>query len=836
MSKDPICGMTVDSVTAIKAEKDGEAFYFCSEYCKKTFIDQKSKKPTLVKPKADGKTIYTCPMHPEIRQDHPGDCPKCGMHLVLANGQDSVVPEKKSLEIRAYEIHQKKGGSNLDNWLEAESNLKKEFSAEGKIIYTCPMHPEIRQDHPGDCPKCGMHLEPVNPTGEGNEDQKEIHALSQKFWIGLSLAVPLVLLVVGEMIPVLKIESVIPHRLIPFIQFILATPIVLWVGGMFFVKGWKSLINRSLNMFTLIALGVGAAYAYSTVATLFPQIFPESLKKMGKIDLYFEAAAVITVLIILGQLLEAKARSQTGQAIKALLGLAAKNAHRIRNGVEEEVPIDSIQKDDRLRVRPGEKIPLDGIITEGKSVVDESMISGEPIPIEKNVGDRVIGATVNQTGSFVMKTEKIGSETLLSQIVHMVADAQRSRAPIQKLADTISGYFVPIVVFISVITFIIWANWGPEPRLAYALVNAIAVLIIACPCALGLATPMSIMVGVGKGAGSGILIKSAEALEKAEKITHVLTDKTGTLTLGKPKLTTVIAAQGIDEKLLIELAASLEQSSEHPLARAVVDYAKDKKYALANVEGFESVTGAGIKGKVNGKFVLLGKENFLKESGIDLYDDLKQKAQELQNKAQTVVWVGVENKIAGILAIADPIKETTPAAIQGLHDMGLKVIMLTGDNKSTAQAIAKELKIDEVYAELKPQDKQEIIKKLKGEGAIVLMAGDGINDAPALAQAEVGVAMGTGTDVAIESAGITLVKGDLNGIVKALKLSRAVMKNIRQNLFFAFIYNILGVPLAAGALYPFFGILLSPIIAGAAMAFSSVNVVGNSLRLRSIKL
>lgn len=760
MAIDPICGMTVkEDDRAIVVKDSGSVHYFCSEHCKKKFLQQKSQKAPLTNKKTDEKTIYTCPMHPEIRQDHPGDCPKCG-----------------------------------------------------------------------------MHLEPLSPSGDDSEDQKMIHSLSQKFWIGLGLTVPLVLLVVGEMIPALNIQSFIPHRFIPLIQFILATPVVLWTGGMFFVKGWQSLINRSLNMFTLIALGVGAAYGYSTVATLFPQIFPESLKKMGKTDLYFEAAAVITVLIILGQLLEAKARSQTGQAIKALLGLAAKNAHRIRNGVEEEVAIESIQKEDMLRVRPGEKIPLDGIIVEGKSVVDESMISGEPIPVEKNIGDRVIGATVNQTGSFVMKTEKIGSETLLSQIVHMVADAQRSRAPIQKLADTISGYFVPIVVLISVVTFIIWANWGPDPKLAYAIVNAIAVLIIACPCALGLATPMSIMVGVGRGASMGVLIKNAEAIEKSEKITHVLTDKTGTLTLGKPKVTMVVPSQGIDEKLLIELAASLEQSSEHPLARAVVDYAKDKKYSLASVEGFESVTGAGIKGKVNGKFVLLGKENFLKESGVALLDYLKQKAQELQNKAQTVVWVAMENKIVGIFAISDPIKETTPAAIKGLHDMGLKVIMLTGDNKSTAQAIAQELKIDEIYAELKPQDKQEIIKKLKGEGAIILMAGDGINDAPALAQAEVGVAMGTGTDVAIESAGITLVKGDLNGIVKALRLSRAVMKNIRQNLFFAFIYNILGVPLAAGVLYPFWGVLLSPIIAGAAMAFSSVNVVGNSLRLKSIKL
>lgn len=758
MAIDPICGMTVKEDSPFKVEKDGQVHYFCSAHCKDKFL---SAAPVSEKPKP---------------------------------------------------------------------------ISSAKIIYTCPMHPEIRQDHPGDCPKCGMHLEPLNPTGEENEDQKETRSLSLKFWVGLAFAVPLVLLVVGEMIPAFNIDSVIPHRFIPFIQFILATPIVLWAGGMFFVKGWKSLINRSLNMFTLIALGVGAAYGYSTIATFFPHIFPESLKKMGKVDLYFEAAAVITVLIILGQLLEAKARSQTGKAIKALLGLAAKNAHLVRNGVEEEVPIDSVQKGDILRVRPGEKIPLDGIIIEGKSSVDESMISGEPMPVEKNTGDRVIGATVNQTGTFMMRTEKVGAETLLSQIVHMVADAQRSRAPIQKLADTISGYFVPIVVLISVVTFIIWANWGPDPKLAYAVVNAIAVLIIACPCALGLATPMSIMVGVGRGAQAGILIKNAEAIEKSEKITHLLTDKTGTLTEGKPKVTACIPNQGWNEQTFLGVAASLEQSSEHPLARAVIDYAKEKNAKIEAVQDFESVTGGGIKGKLNGQKIILGKQKFLEEEKIALPENLKAESMQLQAKAQTVVWVAVDQKPVGILGISDPIKKTAPQAIQDLHKMGIKVIMLTGDNRKTAEAIAKELGIDDVRAELEPKSKQEIVKQFKSEGAIVMMAGDGINDAPALAQAEVGVAMGTGTDVAIESAGITLVKGDLNGIVKALRLSRGVMKNIRQNLFFAFIYNALGVPIAAGILYPFFGILLSPIIAGAAMAFSSVNVIGNSLRLRKINL
>ncbi len=704
----------------------------------------------------------------------------------------------------------------------------------GKAIYTCPMHPEIKQDHPGDCPKCGMHLEPLNPTGGGNEDQKEIHSLSQKFWIGLTLTIPLVLLVLGDMIPAVNLQAFLPQHLLPFLQLALATPVVLWTGWMFFVKGWQSVINKSLNMFTLIAIGVGAAYGYSTIATLFPQIFPESLKKMGKVDLYFEAAAVITVLIILGQLLEAKARSQTGQAIKALLGLAAKNAHRIQNGVEQEVAIDSVQKGDLLRVRPGEKVPLDGVITEGHSSIDESMISGEPIPVEKNIGDRVIGATVNQTGSFVMKTERVGAETLLSQIVHMVADAQRSRAPIQKLADTISGYFVPVVILISALTFIIWLNWGVEPKLAYAIVNAIAVLIIACPCALGLATPMSIMVGVGRGAQAGILIKNAEAIEKSERITHVLTDKTGTLTEGKPRVTTCVPSRGIDEQQLIGMAASIEQSSEHPLARAVIDYAKERKVNLQAVQDFESITGGGIKGKINGQVIILGKQKFIEDQKITIPDDLKNKAEQLQEKAQTVVWLAADQKVMGMLGISDPIKKSTPEAIEALHKMGIKVVMLTGDNQKTAEVIAKELKIDDVRGQLEPKSKQEIVKEFKSKGAVVMMAGDGINDAPALAQAEVGVAMGTGTDVAIESAGVTLVKGDLNGIVKTLRLSRAVMKNIRQNLFFAFIYNVLGIPVAAGILYPIFGILLSPIIAGAAMSFGSVSVIGNALRLKRL--
>jgi len=718
-----------------------------------------------------------------------------------------------------------------EKFLQQNEPLKPVIVQNGKITYTCSMHPEIRQDHPGDCPKCGMHLEPLNQTGEKNEDQKDIRSLSHKFWFGLALTIPLVLLVIGEMIPSINIQAFVPQQLLPFIQLILATPVVLWAGGMFFVKGWQSLVNRSLNMFTLIAIGVGAAYGYSVVAVLFPQIFPETLKKMGKIDLYFESASFITVLIILGQLLEARARSQTGQAIKALLGLAAKNAHRVRNGTEEEVPIDTVEKGDILRVRPGEKVPLDGVITEGKSNIDESMISGEPMPVEKNIGDRVIGATVNQTGTFVIKVDKIGSETLLSQIVHMVAEAQRSRAPIQNLADKVSGYFVPVVILISIASFLIWINVGPEPRIEYAILIALAVLIIACPCALGLATPMSIMVGVGQGAQMGILIKNAESIEKSEKVTHLLIDKTGTLTEGKPKVVTCFLDQGSNESQLLSMAASLEQNSEHPLARAIIDYAKEKNAKIGSVQNFESVTGGGLKGDLDGQGIILGKQKFIGDQKIGIPEDLKVKSVELQAKAQTVVWVAVEKKVIGMLGISDPIKKTTPQAIEALHKMGIKVVMLTGDNRKTAEVIGRELNIDEVQAELEPRSKQEIVKKFKAHGAVVMMAGDGINDAPALAEAEVGVAMGTGTDVAIQSAGITLVKGDLNGIVKALKLSRAVMSNIRQNLFFAFIYNALGIPVAAGILYPFFGILLNPIIAGAAMSFSSVSVIANALRL-----
>jgi len=704
------------------------------------------------------------------------------------------------------------------------------------MIYTCPMHPQIEQDRPGECPICGMTLE-AKIVGTGDEEeQSEISLLSRKFWIALVLTIPVLIIAMGHAIPGLHIDSIIPKQIGKWFEFALTTPVVLWAGGFFFTRAWRSILNRSLNMFTLIAVGVGAAYFYSVIAVIAPGIFPTSFRRHGEVDLYFEAAAVITTLVLLGQLLEAKARSRTGQAIKALLGLAAKTAHRIRDGQEEDIPVDEIQKGDVLRVRPGEKVPIDGVITEGKSNIDESMITGEPMPVSKGPGEKVVGATVNQTGSFVMRAERIGSETLLAQIVEMVAEAQRSQAPIQKLADTVSGYFVPAVIGIAVITFVVWSIVGPAPQMAYALVNAVSVLIIACPCALGLATPMSIMVGVGRAAQAGVLIKNAEAIEIAEKVTHVVTDKTGTLTAGRPEVVSRVVANGANERDLLQIAASVESLSEHPLARAIVNTAKKKEIELLEVRDFQSITGGGVNGKIDGKSVFVGKEKFLSESKIMIPEDLKKEASRLQENAQTTVWAGVNGNAIGVLGIADPIKETTRQAIRQLHAMGLKVIMCTGDNWRTAKSVAHELGIDDFTAEVNPRDKIDVVRKLRSQGAIVAMAGDGINDAPALAAANLGIAMGTGTDVAIESAGITLVKGDLIGIVKAIHLSRAVMRNIRQNLFFAFIYNALGVPIAAGVFYPFFGLLLSPMIAGAAMSFSSVSVIANALRLRGIEL
>ena len=703
------------------------------------------------------------------------------------------------------------------------------------MIYICPMHPEIEQDHPGECPKCGMTLEPKT-VGMDEEEQREILSLARKFWSALLLTIPVLFIAMGHAIPGVHIDSIIPKQIGKWIEFALATPVVLWAGGFFFTRAWRSIVNRSLNMFTLIAIGVGAAYFYSAAAVVVPGIFPDSFRRNGDIDLYFEAAAVITTLVLLGQLLEAKARSRTGQAIKALLGLAAKTAHQIRDGEEREISADEIQKGDVLRVRPGEKVPIDGAIIEGRSYIDESMITGESMPVSKGAGEKVIGATVNQTGSFLMRAERIGSETLLAQMVQMVAEAQRTRAPIQKLADTVSGYFVPAVVGIAVLTFIVWSVFGPAPAMTYALVNAVSVLIIACPCALGLATPMSIMVGVGRAAQVGVLIKNAEAIEITEKGTHLVIDKTGTLTAGKPEVVSCIVGTSGNERDLLQVAASLENQSEHPLARAIVTAANKEQIDLRETTEFESITGGGVTAKLDGKVVRVGKEKFLSDSGVAISNELKDKARVLQEKAQTTVWVAIDGEAFGVIGIADPIKETTREAVRELHAMKLKIIMCTGDNRRTAESVAHELHIDDFRAEVMPQEKIDVVNTLRSQGAIVAMAGDGINDAPALAAADVGIAMGTGTDVAIESAGITLVKGDLMGILKAMHISRAVMRNIRQNLFFAFIYNALGVPIAAGVLYPFFGILLSPMIAGAAMSFSSVSVIGNALRLRSTRL
>jgi Cu+-exporting ATPase len=714
------------------------------------------------------------------------------------------------------------------------------------MIYTCPMHPQIQQDRPGNCPICGMTLEPKTIGVGDEEEQREVKSLSRKFWIALMLTIPVLIIAMGHAIPRLNIESLIPRQIAKWIEFGLTTPVVLWAGGFFFTRAWQSILNRSLNMFTLIAVGVGAAYVYSAIAVIAPGIFPESFRPHGEVDLYFEAAAVITTLVLLGQLIEAKARSRTGQAIKALLGLAAKTAHRVRDGQEEEIPVDAIQKGDLLRVRPGEKVPVDGVIAEGQTNIDESMMTGEAMPVGKGAGDKVVGATVNQTGSFLMRTERIGSETLLAQIVQMVAEAQRSRAPIQKLADTVSGYFVPAVIGMAAITFVVWSIIGPPPAMAYALVNTVSVLIIACPCALGLATPMSIMVGVGRGAQAGILVKNAEAIEITEKVTHLITDKTGTLTAGKPEVVSRVSAKGMSKEELLQIAASVEAQSEHPLARAIVEAAKRERIVLHEITDFQSTTGGGVLAKLataspfdgglDGRRVLVGKEKFLAQFGVTVSNELRREADRLQEKAQTTVWIALNEHAVGVLGIADPIKPTTRTAIRALHDMGLKIIMCTGDNRRTAESVARELGIDEFRAEVMPHEKIEVVKRLRANGAIVAMAGDGINDAPALAAADVGIAMGTGTDVAIESAGITLLKGDLMGIVKAMHLSGAVMRNIRQNLFFAFMYNALGVPIAAGILYPFFGILLSPMIAGAAMSFSSVSVIANALRLRSTKL
>jgi Cu+-exporting ATPase len=807
---DPVCDMTVNPTSAAGSfEYKGETYYFCSTQClqkfredPERFINQQAQRPVGISNmktearSSEKASAYTCPMHPEFRQDKPGSCPKCGMAL------ERVAPQ---------------------------TVLK-------KIEYTCPMHPQIVRDKPGNCPICGMALEP-RTVSLAEEKNPELVNMTRRFWVGVVLSVPLLLIAMSEFVPGNPLEQFVSMRTLGWIQFALATPVVLWGGWPFFVRGWQSIVNRSLNMFTLIGLGVAVAYLFSVIAKLFPEIFPPSFRDAsGGVPVYFEAAAVITTLVLLGQVLELRARSQTGAAIKALLGLAPKTARRLReDGSDEDVPLDQVQTGDRLRVRPGEKVPVDGVVIEGSSAIDESMVTGEPIPVEKHSGGRVIGATVNGTGSFVMRAERVGSETLLAQIVQMVAEAQRSRAPIQKLADVVSGYFVPAVVAIAVITFIVWSIWGPEPRMAHGLVNAVAVLIIACPCALGLATPMSIMVATGKAAQTGVLFKNAEAIEIMRKVDTLVVDKTGTLTEGKPKLVSVITTEGIDEQTLLKLAASLERGSEHPLAAAIVAGAQERGVELTDAAGFDSLTGKGVTGEIDGRKVSLGNRALLDDLKIDA-GELATKAESLRADGQTVMFVTVDGKAAGLVGVADPIKETTPEAIRQLHEEGIRIVMLTGDNRTTAEAVARKLNIDEVVAEVLPNQKVEVVKKFQAEGRFVAMAGDGINDAPALAQAQVGIAMGTGTDVAMKSAGVTLVKGDLRGIVRARVLSRLTMGNIKQNLFFAFVYNSVGVPIAAGALYPFFGILLSPMIAAAAMSFSSVSVIGNALRLRRARL
>jgi Cu+-exporting ATPase len=808
---DPVCGMQVNPAGAkYTVEYNGRPYFFCGQHCLKKFrahptayVPPAHEHPApkvhphgAPQPLAKEHSLYTCPMHPEVRQPGPGACPQCGMALEPVTSGAPVT----------------------------------------RTEYVCPMHPEIVRAEPGSCPICGMALEPRTVTAE-EETNPELVDMTRRFWVSLTLTVPIFLLAMSEMIPGQPVQRLFSPRALTWLQFVLTTPVVLWGGWPFFQRGWASITNRSLNMFTLIAIGTGTAYIYSVIATLFPDFFPGSFRTHGgEVAVYFEAAAVITTLVLLGQVLELRARSQTSSAIRALLGLAPKAARVVRDdGREEDLPLEYVQPGDRLRVRPGEKVPADGVVLEGSSSVDESMITGEPIPVEKTVGSRVTGGTVNNTGSFVMRADRVGSETLLAQIVRMVGEAQRSRAPIQRLADRVSAYFVPAVVLIAILTFIAWGVFGPEPRLAYALVNAVAVLIIACPCALGLATPMSIMVGTGRGATAGVLIKNAEALEVMETVDTLVVDKTGTLTEGKPRLATVVALADGEETALLRLAASLERGSEHPLAAAIVAGAQERGIALTKAEEFRSLTGKGVVGKVDGRVVALGNRKLFTELAIDPAG-LLNRAEMLRREGQTVMLVAVDGRPAGLLGVADPIKASTLEAIQSLHHSGICVIMLTGDNRTTAEAVARKLGIDQVEADVLPEQKSEVIRRLQAEGRIVAMAGDGVNDAPALAQAQVGIAMGTGTDVAIESAGITLVKGDLRGIVRARRLSRGTMRNIRQNLFFAFIYNALGVPIAAGVLYPVFGILLSPMIAAAAMTLSSVSVIGNALRLRTLSL
>jgi len=744
--------------------------------------------------KPSGDKAYYCPMCPGVESDEPGSCPRCGMALEKAQSAAST-----------------------------------------KTEYVCPMHPEIVRDEPGDCPICGMALEPRTVTLD-EEDNPELVDMNRRFWVSVPLTAIVLLLAMGKML-IPGLGELMPHRVGIWLELVFAAPVVLWAGWPFFVRGWASVRTMNLNMFTLIALGVGVAYVYSVVAAVAPGIFPPSMVgEHGTVGVYFEAAAVIVTLVLLGQVLELKARSKTSRAIRALLGLAPSTARRIdSDGNEEDVPLEDVQIGDRLRVRPGEKIPVDGEVVEGRSNVDESMITGEPVKVEKSSGDRVIGATVNDTGSLVIEATQVGNDTVLSQIVQMVAEAQRSRAPIQNLADVVAKYFVPAVVAVAILAFLAWLSFGPEPRLAYAVVNAVAVLIIACPCALGLATPMSIMVATGRGAGMGVLFRNAEAIEVFREVDTLIVDKTGTLTEGRPKLASIEAAEGVDDDDLLRAVASLERASEHPLAESIVDGAKARDLELTDVSDFESVTGQGVYGRVGDKQVALGNRKLMQALDVDV-EALIDTAEELRGKGQTAMFAAIDGQAAGLIGVADPIKDSTAEAIRALHAEGLEIVMVTGDSETTAQAVAKELGIDQVFADVAPKDKAEKVKELQQAGRTVAMAGDGINDAPALAQAQVGIAMGTGTDVAMESAGVTLVKGDLNGIVRARRLSRATLANIKQNLFFAFVYNSLGVPVAAGVLYPLFGMLLSPMIAAAAMSFSSVSVIGNALRLNRVSI
>ena len=826
MEKDPVCGMSVEPLrAAAQEEHDGKNYFFCSGGCATKFRTEPARylsQPQSAKgmngasialddapaPPADWKrdttrdnrlvqsAEYTCPMDPEVLQDHPGACPKCGMAL-----------ERSAMSAPAT-----------------------------RIEYTCPMHPQIVRDGPGSCPICEMALEPRMAVVD-HEENPELVSMSRRFWVSVALTVPVLILGMAEMIPGNPAARVFSMNVTGWIEFVLATPVVLWAGWPFFERGWASVVNRSLNMFTLIALGTGAAFFYSVIAVLFPQVFPAAFRGAhGEVPVYFEAAAAITTLVLLGQVLELRARSQTSSAIKSLLKLSPRTARLVRaDATEIDVPVEHLQVGDSMRVRPGEKVPADGVITEGSSSIDESLMTGESIPVEKSIGARVIGGTVNGTGSFVMRAERVGSETTLAQIVKMVSDAQRSRAPVQRLADRVAGYFVPAVVLIAVLSFIAWAAFGPQPRMAHALLSAVAVLIIACPCALGLATPMAIMVGTGRGAVAGVLIKNAEALEILEKVDTLVVDKTGTLTEGKPRVASLFAIESLSENDVIRFAATLEKASEHPLAAAILAAAAERNVIPGKVVGFQSHTGKGVTGKADSRSAGLGNRALLEQLNV-AFDKLNERAKAMEADGQTVMFVVLDGRAVGILGVADPIKASAKEAIDALQRDGIQIVMLTGDSQVTAEAVARKLGIEKVIAGVLPDKKAEAVRALQAQGKIVAMAGDGVNDAPALTQANVGIAMGTGTDVAIESAGITLLAGDLRGVSRARNLSRATMRNIRQNLFFAFAYNSVGVPVAAGVLYPFFGLLLSPILASAAMTFSSVSVITNALRLRHIKI